>query len=80
MLLFTPKIAKFGYIHLSFIADIFSYVMNSICAKFHTNALKDMNTTNNFQFLVIFVQYFNILPQNKQILDSSHCVKANKFI
>ena len=24
MLLFTPKIAKFGYIHLSFIADIFS--------------------------------------------------------
>ena len=24
MLIFTPKIAKFGYIHLSFIADIFS--------------------------------------------------------
>ena len=64
MLLFTPKIAKFGYIHLNFIADIFSWVMNHICAKFHTNTLNDMNTTNNFQFLVIFAQSFDILPKN----------------
>ena len=43
--------------------------MNHICAKYHTIALKDMNTTNNFQFLVIFAQYFNILPQNLQLFD-----------
>ena len=39
-----------------------------------------MNTTNNFQFLVFFAQYFNILPQNKQILASHTDVIANKFI
>ena len=28
-----------------------------------------MNAINNFQFLVIFAQSFDILPKNKQILD-----------
>ena len=81
MLLFTPEIARFGYIHLSFIADIFSLVMNHICAKFHTNALKNMNTTNNSQFLVIFAQFFNILPQNLANFGLLHAdVIANKLI
>ena len=72
MLLFTPKIAKFGYIHLCFIADIFSEVMNHICAKVHTNTLNDMNTTNNFKFLVIFAQSFDILPKISKFWTSSH--------
>ena len=38
--------------------------MDLICAKFNTNLLKDMNTTEKIQFLVIFAQLFNILPHN----------------
>ena len=55
--------------------------MNYICSKCHTNALKDMNTTNNFQFLVIFAKSFNILPQklaNFGLLYTA--VIANEFI
>ena len=38
--------------------------MNYYCAKFYTNVLKNMDTTNIFPFLSIFAQKFYYPPQS----------------
>ena len=39
--------------------------MNYYCAKFYTNISTNMDTTNIFQFLSIFVQNFYYFPPKK---------------
>ena len=39
--------------------------MNDYCAKFYTNISTNMDTTNIFQFLMIFAQNFYFFPPKK---------------
>ena len=46
--------AHFGLIHFGMIAHVLIQDMNYRCAKFYTNILTNMDTTNIFPFLAIF--------------------------
>ena len=47
--------ANFGLIHLGMIAHVFILDMNYQCAKFYTYVSTNMDTTNIFPFLAIFI-------------------------
>ena len=59
--------AKFGLIHVGMIAHVFIQDMNYQCAKFYTNISTNMDTTNIFPFLAIFIiEILHSLPQNSK--------------
>ena len=56
-------LSNFSRIHLSIITNIFIKVITKPCAKYYTDASRNMDSTNISQFLVISAQNWTNFPQ-----------------